>query len=304
MDKAPPETRNSVIPTLITPIERAEGGGSITVHAVVSTTNVARDGGIVEAWNLDNYELNSVVLFQHDPKQVIGRASNLRVTSAGLEADIEFMDEATNVQANTYGKMVRDGWLNAFSVRFTIISERKPTQDERSRGCKWVGRGELLEISLVGIPMDPGAVVTNRTQKFTKREVETLKSQFSAVAGWEPILRSLEATLEPAPVVVPVEVQVVAPPVVERALVDDLITEANDLMNRLTEILVELTQEEAPQDAVQDVPRSIKIPLVVEDVQEVPAAPAVEVVRESASAPSLDMHKILDALRKGKNSNG
>jgi len=28
--------------------------------------------------------------------------------------------------------------VNAFSVRFRILSERKPTQDERSRGCWWV----------------------------------------------------------------------------------------------------------------------------------------------------------------------
>lgn len=273
--------------TTITPVARS--GGPITVHAVISTTDVVRDGGVVEAWVLDNYLKNPVVCLEHDMTTVIGRASNLQNTPCGLEADITFMGEDVNPKAHAFGKMVAGGWYNAFSAQFVLLGRRQPTAEEKAKGAKWIGTGDLIEISLVGVPVDPNAVVTKRTIDLLSSDVDLIRQEVVARPEWETVLRSLEASTRPP---------VPAPPStpVARAVDADLWTELRDLATRMLEITDEL--------GLQVEPRSFKSDVAGSSAQQAPSAPAVVEVRSGASASALDMHRLLDAMRRGTDSNG
>lgn len=130
------------------------------IRFVASTENVARDGMIInaDAWRLDNYRANPVVLWAHDyggfstPRPPIGRAE-VTTDERALIADITF-DRADPFAADLERK-VRAGFLNAVSVGWnTLEFAPSPGPEQPPR----VTKADLLDISLVPIPSDPTAL--------------------------------------------------------------------------------------------------------------------------------------------------
>lgn len=126
---------------------------------LVSNARPDRAGDIVEpkGWVLDNYLRNPVVLVDHDYRveKIIGRAASVYFDDSGLYATTKFHDKGLGAEAF---ELVHAGIAKAWSVGF------KPTQQEPIKGEKGALLGfrftqqELLEYSLVAIPMNPDAV--------------------------------------------------------------------------------------------------------------------------------------------------
>lgn len=127
---------------------------------IAATEAIARDGLIIDStgWQLDNYRANPVVLWAHDytgQRPPIGRADiSLDKESGNLMADITF-DSGDQFAADVERKY-RAGFLNAVSVGWNTI-EMTPSGDGRSLGR--VTKAELLDISAVPVPGDPGALI-------------------------------------------------------------------------------------------------------------------------------------------------
>ncbi len=139
---------------------RAVDAAKRRVQVIVSTNAVARDGAMIDqlGWNLSNYDRSPVVLWNHDDKAFpIAKAiPNERKLSA--EALVETHEFATHEFAENVFQLVRNGVINATSVRW-LPGE---TQMRRIAGkdvLVFTKGHELLEVSYVNVPADPGALV-------------------------------------------------------------------------------------------------------------------------------------------------
>jgi len=142
--------------------EQPESG---PLRFVAATESIARDGLVIDAkgWQLDNYRSNPVVLWAHDysgQRPPIGRADiSMDSESGNLMADITF-DQGDPFAADVERKY-RNGFLNAVSVGWNTI-EMSPSGDGRSLGR--VTKAELLDISAVPVPGDPGALLERQAR--------------------------------------------------------------------------------------------------------------------------------------------
>lgn len=123
---------------------------------IASTEDVARDGLIIEAkgWQLENFQRNPVVLWSHDymgSRPPIGRAM-VSVDGNHLVADVAF-DLADPFAAEVERKY-RAGFLNSVSVGWDTLE---------SNG-KRITKSELLDISAVNVPGDPGALIQRQAR--------------------------------------------------------------------------------------------------------------------------------------------
>ncbi len=199
--------RRTLLPTTTTRLSRADKGADRVIRFTASTENVARDGGIVEAagWEVDNYrDVHPVFLWAHSPDSLpLGRAVNVEKTKDSLVIDIEFAGEAqAHPLAETVFRLFDAGFLRCVSVGFRVIKERDPTDEERERGAKWVAtRAELLELSAVPVPSDPGAVATGREiataisrGAITTKDAATIRHHLGAITPWSAFADAVERT--------------------------------------------------------------------------------------------------------------
>jgi HK97 family phage prohead protease len=140
--------------------EQPESG---PLRFVAATEAIARDGLVIDSagWQLDNYRSNPVVLWAHDysgQRPPIGRAE-IGLDGGNLMADITF-DQGDPFAADVERKY-RNGFLNAVSVGWNTI-EMAPSGDGRSVGT--VTKAELLDISAVPVPGDPGALLERQAR--------------------------------------------------------------------------------------------------------------------------------------------
>jgi HK97 family phage prohead protease len=121
---------------------------------MASTTQMARDGLVIpsSAWRTDSYMANPVVLANHDYSSMpIGRTVNLQVVPDGLIAKIEWdMDDPAGALA---ASKVKRGFANAVSVGWNTLQQTGNVVDE----------ADLLDVSLVSVPSDPGAIAIQRS---------------------------------------------------------------------------------------------------------------------------------------------
>lgn len=104
---------------------------------------------------LKNYASNPIVLAQHDPSAPIGNfAPEIKDRVEGI---ISFAPLGVSPKADEYCGLYKAGVLKAVSVGFTAI-KATPNKAGGITYEEW----ELMELSCVSVPCDPGAVVIGR----------------------------------------------------------------------------------------------------------------------------------------------
>lgn len=178
----------------VLPLER-KAGGPRKLHWVASTSDVARDGGIIEApgWQVDEFlRAHPSILWCHDWHGLpLGSATRAWVDDADLHFEMQF---AEHEFAQTVERMVLSDppHIRACSVGFDVLETRKPSDDERKRGAQWVAtKTRLNEISLVPVPADPGAVFVG--SRMRRSDASVIRRRFH-LPYWETIARTIERT--------------------------------------------------------------------------------------------------------------
>ena len=92
-------------------------------------------------------------LYSHDPSQVLGTVQELKEDERGLYGRFKISQTALGKDVHT---LLKDGALDSFSIGYL------PTDFEHDRkaGVRKLTEVELLEVSVVAMPMNPAAVVT------------------------------------------------------------------------------------------------------------------------------------------------
>ena len=131
------------------------------VMHTITTMSTDRIGDIVEpsGAQVDSFMRNPVVMVDHDYRvqNIVGRAVSLDVTKDAITARTQFTD-STPVARDAWN-LVKAGMARAWSIGF------KPVKHEAIKDKKGLLKGfrftqwELLEYSLVAIPMNPDAVM-------------------------------------------------------------------------------------------------------------------------------------------------
>lgn len=144
-----------------------QGQPGTPIRFVASTEAVARDGKalLMADWRLENYRANPVVLWVHDymgRNLPIGRTVAVEVMGSQLLADVEF-DQADDF-ARAVESKYRRGFLNAVSVGWQDVGE----------GKRFVH--DLMDISAVPVPADPGALAAGESvgRAFVEAELRAI----------------------------------------------------------------------------------------------------------------------------------
>jgi HK97 family phage prohead protease len=133
------------------------------IAIVAISAGVKRDGDewIPGGVDLTNFNRNPVVLLQHDPNKPIGVAA-LALSGSQIEGIVQFAPAGISADADQARGLAKSGILSGISAGIDPL-EVEPIDPRNSRGGMRVLRAELLEISLVTIPVDPDARVTARS---------------------------------------------------------------------------------------------------------------------------------------------
>jgi len=183
------------------------GGLTIEVKNVDAKQNTLRfigsDGSVdryhevidQKGWNLTNFKRNPVIPDCHDYSSIVkilGRAAHIEVNKDGqLVNDVEFCVE--NPLGNLAFKMAAGGFIKSQSVGFIPLEwTNGKTKDDPARTYT---KAELLEISMVVVPANPGA-----TLGLALKQGFVARGDLAAVAD---LLKNFCSATEPAPPVSP-----------------------------------------------------------------------------------------------------
>ena len=144
-----------------------------TIEFVISTAKKDRHGTIIpiENWDLDNFNRNGIVGYQHDvygswfgennPDKVIG-VGKAWVEDDQLIGSVQFEPADLNPLAEKILRKILIGSLKSTSVGFIETSAGKyradNPDDPKSPRTYYYGKVELLEFSIVNIPSNSDAV--------------------------------------------------------------------------------------------------------------------------------------------------
>ncbi|MBU6411034.1 MAG: HK97 family phage prohead protease, partial [Verrucomicrobia bacterium] len=141
-------------------VRDAMDGGGPCMDFIASDEATDRYGEAIDqnGWQLEHFRRNPVIADSHDyssVSRILGRAVRVEVREGRLHNRVEFC--TANPLGNLAYRMARGGFIRSQSVGFIPLEwEEGLGQDEPKRTYT---RAELLEISLVAIPANPGATI-------------------------------------------------------------------------------------------------------------------------------------------------
>jgi HK97 family phage prohead protease len=159
-----------------------DGGLIIEGWANPSTKDRMKEVLNPKSWKLENYKKNPVILFDHGQdvyygSMPIGKALSIEAKDGGLYTKVKISGSKTE-RITAIRDLIEEGILKAFSVGFD------PGREESSDGGKELFDNELLEISVVPIPMHQDALgvlsrgISPKRSKSAKRWFSTFKKRY------------------------------------------------------------------------------------------------------------------------------
>lgn len=136
----------------------------LTIKGYGNVTLVDRCNELMpqNSWDLNNYLINPVICINHDTQDInslVGRATLVEARPEGLyfEAEIGAEDVDLTPAQETVVKLIRQGILKTLSVGFIPHDY----EVDKKTGVLTYKNAELLEISLVTVPMQQNSVLTS-----------------------------------------------------------------------------------------------------------------------------------------------
>jgi HK97 family phage major capsid protein len=155
---------------------------------VLSDETIDRSGEVVEAggWDLTNFRRNPIALFNHNSNAPIGRWRDVRIEGNRLVGRLEFAAAGTSQRIDEIRSLAEQGLLPAVSVGFRPLAAKsmKGDSDKDPWSPKRYLQSELVEASLVSVPMNPNALQIARSLA----SPETIDLVFGAQAGTDGIV--------------------------------------------------------------------------------------------------------------------
>jgi HK97 family phage prohead protease len=158
---------------------RAANEATREADIIASTGEIDAYGERVDPAGIDltRYAQNPVVLFGHNSYGLpIGHSRNVRVDGDALRATVRFVDASANELAERVYQGVLQKSIRGVSIGFRSKSSRVEEIDGRSVPVHTAV--ELVEISIVTLPANPSAVVTDARALDPSRKEHQMKKQW------------------------------------------------------------------------------------------------------------------------------
>lgn len=168
------------------------------IEMIGSTEHMDRDSEVlkIDGWDLKNFKKNPVILPAHmywEP--AIGRGK-VSIEDKKLVFKIEFPPAGINPVADVYKGLYKGGFMKASSVGF-IPTEWTWGEKEGDPRRTFI-KQELLELSLVSVPSNPNAILTDKgieqavkAGKLRGHEIEVLKNFIKRCLDADPQRRKI-----------------------------------------------------------------------------------------------------------------
>lgn len=170
--------------------EIKQAGGAVFIEGFANKATVDRGNDLIspDAWDLDNFKKNPIILFNHGMDSLggtpVGRATQVKATEEGLYLKVRLSNsEAPGI------KMVRDlvqeKILQAFSVGFEPKETEIKTvgEGENAQEVNHITKAELFETSIVGIPMNQDSLFTVSEKMLTTKSLYEVKKDVLSQKG-------------------------------------------------------------------------------------------------------------------------
>ena len=108
-----------------------------------------------EAWELDNFIKNPIIFFNHDSEHPIGKAIKVEPHEDGLKIKIR-LSRTKEGKVPYVRDLISEGILRSFSVGF----DDHGSSEKNSDGINVIKRAELIETSVVSVPMNQDSLFT------------------------------------------------------------------------------------------------------------------------------------------------
>ncbi|MGA1773146.1 MAG: HK97 family phage prohead protease [Flavobacteriaceae bacterium] len=161
-------------------IEEGDTELKIAGYASTSAMDRSSDKILPDAWTkggLRNFELNPILLFNHNYDKPIGKVVEMTTDSKGLKIKGVISKAAGDVY-----NLVKEGVLSTFSVGFMI----KDADYDKSVDGLVVKDAELLEVSVVSVPCNQDATFSVAKSFKNQEEYLEFKKQFDNTLGQPP----------------------------------------------------------------------------------------------------------------------
>lgn len=159
---------------------KAKESGKIVIAGFANANTIDRGIERIEpkAWKLDNFKKNPVVLFDHGIDMAfgtlpIGKAIKVEPKDGGLYTEIEISNSKTE-KITAVRDLIEEGILKTFSVGFD------PKNVTSDGDVKLITDAELLEISVVPIPMNQDSTFSILSKNMPDNRTKTAKKWFAA----------------------------------------------------------------------------------------------------------------------------
>jgi len=155
------------------------------VTFIASTDTPDRYGDVVgQNWNLEAFERNPVILFNHNSAAMPIGKGKAYVQDGRLMIDVEF--DQNDEDAKKIESKVRGGFINAVSVGFqpleAVLRSALPEGHQyKAKKGYYFPKSELLEVSIVTIPANNEATLT--AKNYSSRTVSLVDVARSLVVN-------------------------------------------------------------------------------------------------------------------------
>lgn len=147
-----------------------------TYDFILTTETPDRVGDVVmvDGINLKSFEANPIALYMHDHSEPIGVWSNIRKQGNALLGTLNLAAKGTSNRVDFVRALIAQGILKAVSISFRGLDVSPITKGKPGYLIK---ASELIEISLVTVPMNPLALMVAKSLHLSESEI----NQFLAV---------------------------------------------------------------------------------------------------------------------------
>lgn len=136
---------------LVAHFKSTEGSkNGVIIEGWANKAVVDRGGDLIkkEAWNLDNFHKNAMILYNHDRDKPIGKALKVEPRDEGLYIKAR-ISGSSDPEITKIRDLIKEGILNTFSVGFDCKQQTKTAE-----GVTEIKDAELFEVSVVTLPMN------------------------------------------------------------------------------------------------------------------------------------------------------
>jgi HK97 family phage prohead protease len=151
---------------------------AVEIQGFANKATADRIGDLIEpkAWDLENFKNNPIIFFNHDRNLPIGKAIESNVDDDGLSIKVR-ISKSKEAPIPMIRDLISEGILKTFSVGF---DDHGSSFEDKSDGLTKFEKAELLEVSVVTIPMNQDSLfsVSKDGQAYKVKSFESTVDQW------------------------------------------------------------------------------------------------------------------------------